>query len=965
MTGKTGHLFLSYCSTDLRFALQIATDLKNAGVNVWMDRLDIKPGDDWRKSLEEGVDNSVGVIAILSPEYTQSKYCRLELARADRLNLPIVLVLLKPLGDSDRPLEIERAQYIDFTEWPSEEAYREHRDRLVSVLQGRFAAQISPEPDPETRYLTNLLACLETQKGLAQYVDLATEADKWQDADLIRPEPRSSKAWAVNGPLSLLHYLPEKVASTGKLQLYPPHQRITHLQSIHEVLKEHNRFVLVGGPGSGKTIVLQHLLLDAALARLSNAKAAPLPFWLDLIDWDDSLTLEQFIRLHWPFDTDPIKLLARGEVILFLHGLDMLHPFKAGALRDWLHSDNAPPRVILTCRTADYDAGRNMHLSIVQIQEMDREHIEQFVTHYLGEKAAGIFMSRVFPDEKGKDYLYQFARNPFLLSALILLFKSSEYGDLPQNLGLLLKQLAREIWEREHLYRPSPGIPYTEMETALGDLAYAMLEADVPMFVSREYALEHIGSEALLIEALQSNYLETKGDNIRFSYKLIQDYFTAVGVKNEDRAGTIPRPRLGADGRRVASRWDMVKLILIGQDPNPDATLREIANVNPFLALECIASGVTISDNSVHVILSEMQKNVAQEEGINCIEMVRILSTIDAESALRVLPGILRGAKWELRWAATLLLWDMDIPYFEGLVEALENLDDRIKDETALVLRQLDKQVLPSLIHLLRHPNWKLRRDAAWGLGVLRDRAGVPGLVAALHDLEHNAAAAAADSLSDIRDPDAIPWLLNTLHHKHWKAKKAAAKALGSMGGAALNGLITTLNEGAEDSRRLVIEALKSIQTDSVTAILLQATYDESAEVRGAAIDALENQHDDEIIKRLIECLGDNTRLNSNRKLIADMAAEVLEKSGRPEALEAVKTWRENAIESPTEPVKSASLEKLTDTQTSALTAKERLKKIKTQEAQIRPARSQRDYREAGKRRQRRDTLYPGKSAQR
>jgi hypothetical protein len=176
MTGKTGHIFLSYCSTDLRFALQIATDLKNAGVKVWMDRLDIKPGDDWRKTLEEAVDKSVGMIPIITPKYTQSKYCQRELARADRRNLPIVPLLLKSLGDSDWPMEIERAQYIDFTEWPSDEAYQEHKERLVSVLQSRFAALISPEPDPETQFLTNLLACMETQNGLAEYIDLATEA---------------------------------------------------------------------------------------------------------------------------------------------------------------------------------------------------------------------------------------------------------------------------------------------------------------------------------------------------------------------------------------------------------------------------------------------------------------------------------------------------------------------------------------------------------------------------------------------------------------------------------------------------------------------------------------------------------------------------------------------------------------------------------------------------------------------
>src|SRR4051812_43653880 len=118
-----GHIFFSYRSLEMDFAIRLAADLKNAGVNVWMDRLDIKPGDDWVAALQEGVNNSAAVIAVLSPEYVSAKYCRNELSRAVRLGRPIFPILLRPLPNEEWPIEIERHQYTDFTRWQDESVY--------------------------------------------------------------------------------------------------------------------------------------------------------------------------------------------------------------------------------------------------------------------------------------------------------------------------------------------------------------------------------------------------------------------------------------------------------------------------------------------------------------------------------------------------------------------------------------------------------------------------------------------------------------------------------------------------------------------------------------------------------------------------------------------------------------------------------------------------------------------------
>jgi len=112
------HIFVSYRSLEAEFALKIATDLRNSGVSIWMDRLDgIRGADDWRRSIEQGLRDSMALIAILSPDYINSKYCLRELSSADEINVSIFPLLLRAVPKEMIPIEIRRIQYIDFRNW--------------------------------------------------------------------------------------------------------------------------------------------------------------------------------------------------------------------------------------------------------------------------------------------------------------------------------------------------------------------------------------------------------------------------------------------------------------------------------------------------------------------------------------------------------------------------------------------------------------------------------------------------------------------------------------------------------------------------------------------------------------------------------------------------------------------------------------------------------------------------------
>ena len=59
--------FFSYARTDSEFALKLARDLKAAGASVWLDQLDIPPGQRWDRAVEDALGHCEQVLVVLSP----------------------------------------------------------------------------------------------------------------------------------------------------------------------------------------------------------------------------------------------------------------------------------------------------------------------------------------------------------------------------------------------------------------------------------------------------------------------------------------------------------------------------------------------------------------------------------------------------------------------------------------------------------------------------------------------------------------------------------------------------------------------------------------------------------------------------------------------------------------------------------------------------------------------------------
>jgi TonB family protein len=102
--------FFSYSRDDLEFALHLAKDLKNAGANIWMDKLDIRPGQFWERKVEEAVTTCPRMLVILSPSSVNSPNVMAEVSFAMDEKKEVIPVLYR---DCKIPFRLRPFQYVD------------------------------------------------------------------------------------------------------------------------------------------------------------------------------------------------------------------------------------------------------------------------------------------------------------------------------------------------------------------------------------------------------------------------------------------------------------------------------------------------------------------------------------------------------------------------------------------------------------------------------------------------------------------------------------------------------------------------------------------------------------------------------------------------------------------------------------------------------------------------------------
>lgn len=117
---KGKYAFISYSNHDRELVNLVARELEARGFDIWMDVLDLKPGQEWTKILENAIKNAGVFLVFLTPSAASSQFVRNEIVMAQDERLPIIPVKME---ECDVPIQIRALQYITY----------DKRDKVVGV----------------------------------------------------------------------------------------------------------------------------------------------------------------------------------------------------------------------------------------------------------------------------------------------------------------------------------------------------------------------------------------------------------------------------------------------------------------------------------------------------------------------------------------------------------------------------------------------------------------------------------------------------------------------------------------------------------------------------------------------------------------------------------------------------------------------------------------------------------------
>ena len=101
------------------------------GTSIWLDKLDIRPGEDWDESIARGLAECGRMVLVLSPTSVASDNVLDEVGYALSKKKPIIPILLQ---DCEVPYRLHRIHYIDFRE-----SYDDGFKELSLAMQGSLA----------------------------------------------------------------------------------------------------------------------------------------------------------------------------------------------------------------------------------------------------------------------------------------------------------------------------------------------------------------------------------------------------------------------------------------------------------------------------------------------------------------------------------------------------------------------------------------------------------------------------------------------------------------------------------------------------------------------------------------------------------------------------------------------------------------------------------------------------------
>ncbi|HKN01755.1 MAG TPA: tetratricopeptide repeat protein [Candidatus Binataceae bacterium] len=200
-------IFLSYGHDyNAPLAERIRSDLEAAGHQVWIDASEIKSGDDWRRSIVDGLSDTDWTLGFLSKHSTRDPgVCLDELAIALHVKAgTIATVLVEAETEVKPPVSLSHIQWLDMHDWKERE--RGGEEAWEKWYRGKLGEILSLLAKPDTYRFAGEIEELERRlRPVSQTADIGVLVDgfvgrEWLLAQLEewRKQARDSRLFWIS-----------------------------------------------------------------------------------------------------------------------------------------------------------------------------------------------------------------------------------------------------------------------------------------------------------------------------------------------------------------------------------------------------------------------------------------------------------------------------------------------------------------------------------------------------------------------------------------------------------------------------------------------------------------------------------------------------------------------------------------------------------------------------------------------
>lgn len=313
---------------------------------------------------------------------------------------------------------------------------------------------------------------------------------------------------------------------------------------IKDILKVSTMCIITGSAGSGKSMLIRHLLLDALQAK------GRVPIFIELRHFNTfegdlvQLAVRTLTSCGFSMDEDYVKkAITLGHFLLFLDGYDEVSPARRQYVRSTIHGfvrAHDKNAIILTSRP-DSELEGWQQFALLQVCPLTLNQAQTLVEKLpFDAELKARFLADLQKDLFSKHH--DFLSNPLLLSIMLLSYGQS--ASIPTKISVFYNQAYEALFERHDVlkdgFRRQRLTPLDIQDFARVYSAFCILSYDKKKLeFSQLEAIEYI-EESQAIAGITCNkqdfltdliqgvcLMAQEGLSIVFAHRSFQEYFAA------------------------------------------------------------------------------------------------------------------------------------------------------------------------------------------------------------------------------------------------------------------------------------------------------------------------------------------------------------------------------------------------------------------------------------------------------